>query len=110
MRPSFFQELALIVIALACPHCHSAQVGKGGKTSTGKQRQLRQNERCIHRTLILDYSHWGRQPQVKGQIVDMAPNGRGISDTARALGISKDTVLISLSQIIRRHRAWRTDL
>jgi hypothetical protein len=40
----------------------------------------------------------GRLPHVKQQIVDMALNGSGIRDTARVLGISKDTVLSKLKK------------
>ncbi len=86
----------MVLIAVECPHCHSDDVGKGGKTSTGKQRYLCRNEACFTRTFILDYDYRGRQPEIKAQIIDMAVNGSGIRDTARVLGISTDTVLSEL--------------
>ncbi len=99
----------MVLIAVECPHCHSDDIGKGGKTSTGKPRYLCRNEACSHRTFLLDYDYRGRQPEVKAQIIDMAVNGSGIRDTARVLGVSTDTVLselkkkkASLSQSTRR--------
>jgi transposase-like protein len=56
---------------------------KRGKTSNDKQRYLCQNDACLHQTFVLEYSHQGRLPQVKQQIVEMALNGSGTRDTAR---------------------------
>ena len=88
----------MVLIPVQCPHCHSDQVGKGGQTSTGKQRYRCQNEACPHRTFLRDYSYRGCLPEVKRQAVDMAVNGSGIRDTARVLEISKDTVLSELKK------------
>ena len=88
----------MVLIAVECPHCHSDDVGKGGKTSMGKQRYLCRNEACSTRTFILNYDYRGRQPEIKAQIIDMAVNGSGIRDTARVLGISTDTVLSELKK------------
>ncbi len=88
----------MVLIPVQCPHCDSDQVVKRGKSTEGKQRYLCQNEACSHQTFILEYSYRGRAPEVKQQIVDMALNGSGIRDTARVLGISKDTVLSELKK------------
>ncbi len=88
----------MVLIPVHCPHCDSDQVVKRGKSTEGKQRYLCQNQACSHQTFILDYSYRGRVPEVKQQIVDMALNGSGIRDTARVLGISKDTVLSALKK------------
>ena len=88
----------MVLIPVHCPHCDSGQVVKRGKTSNGKQRYLCQNEACDHQTFLLDYDHRARLPEIKRQIVDMALNSSGIRDTARVLGISKDTVMSELKK------------
>jgi len=88
----------MVLIAVCCPHCGSDQVVKRGKISNGKQRYLCQNETCTHQTFLLDYDHRARLPEIKRQIVDMALNSSGIRDTARVLGISKDTVISELKK------------
>ena len=88
----------MTLVLVHCPQCNGAQVVKRGKTDTEKQRYLCQNEACSQRTFILDYRYRGRLPEVKRQIIDMALNGSGIRDTARVLGISKDTVLSELKK------------
>jgi transposase-like protein len=85
-------------VPVYCPQCDSDHVVKRGKTDVGKQRYLCQNDACAQRTFILEYCYRGRLPEVKRQIVDMALNGSGIRDTARVLGISKDTVLSELKK------------
>ena len=35
-------------IAVRCPHCHSEQIVKRGKTRRGTQRYLCQNTLCAH--------------------------------------------------------------
>ena len=88
----------MTLLPVHCPQCATDQVVKRGKTSNEKQRYLCQNEACPQQTFLLEYSHRGRLPQVKQQIVDMALNGSGIRDTARVLRISKDTVLSELKK------------
>ena len=88
----------MTLLPVRCPQCKNDQVGKRGKTSNEKQRYLCQNEVCPQQTFVLEYRHRGRLPQVKRQIIDMALNGSGIRDTARGLGISKDTVLSELKK------------
>ena len=88
----------MVLIPVRCPHCDTDQVVKRGKTETGKQRYLCQNEACRHRTFIRDYSYRACLPEVKQQIIDMALNGSGVRDTGRVLGISKDTVVSALKK------------
>ena len=82
-----------------CPYCNSIDVRLYGKTTTGKQRYLCKNHNCKHKTFLLDYSRTGDQPGIKDKIVSMAMNGSGTRDTARVLGISKDTVTRTLRNL-----------
>ena len=83
-------------ISVRCPHCHSDQIVKRGKTGCGTQRYLCQNGTCATGSFLLDYRYQGRLPEVKHQIIDMSLNASGVRDTARALHISTDTVLNEL--------------
>src|SRR5713101_770226 len=83
----------MTLIAVQCPHCHSEQVVKRGKTDSGTQRYLCQNTACVKGSFLLDYRNRGCVPEVKQHIIDMSLNASGIRDTARVLHISPDTVL-----------------
>jgi len=83
-------------ISVRCPHCHSDQIVKRGKTGCGTQRYLCQNATCATGSFLLDYRYQGRLPEVKHQIIDMSLNASGVRDTARVLHISTDTVLNEL--------------
>jgi transposase-like protein len=83
-------------ISVRCPHCHSEQVVKRGKTHRGTQRYLCQNTACTKGSFLLDYRHRGCVPEVKHTIIDMSLNASGVRDTARVLHISTDTVLTEL--------------
>ena len=83
-------------IAVRCPHCHSEQIVKRGKTGCGTQRYLCQNTPWHTGCFLLDYRYLGRLPEVKHQIIDMSLNASGVRDTARVLRISTDTVLSEL--------------
>ena len=85
-------------IAVQCPHCHSEQVVKRGKTDSGTQRYLCQNIVCVKGSFLLDYRNRGCLPEVKHTIIDMSLNASGIRDTARVLRISTDTVLSALKK------------
>jgi transposase-like protein len=39
------------------------------------------------------FTNQGRLPEVKAKILEMTPNGSGIRDTSRVLGISPHTVI-----------------
>jgi insertion element IS1 protein InsB len=85
-------------IAVQCPHCHSEQIVKRGKTGCGTQRYLCQNTGCATGSFLLDYRNQGCVPEVKQSIIDMSLNASGIRDTARVLRISTDTVLRELKK------------
>jgi transposase-like protein len=59
-------------ISVRCPHCHSDQIVKRGKTGCGTQRYLCQNATCATGSFLLDYRYQGRLPEVKHQIIDMS--------------------------------------
>jgi insertion element IS1 protein InsB len=85
-------------IAVRCPHCHSDQIVKRGKTARGTQRYLCQNTLCIKGSFLLDYCNRGCLPEVKDLIIDMSLNASGVRDTARSLHISTNTVLRELKK------------
>ena len=85
-------------IAVQCPHCHSEQIVKRGKTRRGTQRYLCQNMACAKGSFLLDYRNRGCLPEVKHTIMDMSLNASGVRDTARVLRISTDTVLSELKK------------
>jgi insertion element IS1 protein InsB len=86
------------LIPVLCPHCHSDQVIKGGKTQAGKQRYKCHNVDCCRYSFQLDLTYQGLSPEVKEQIVDMALSGSGIGETARGLKISPTTVINELKK------------
>jgi insertion element IS1 protein InsB len=90
--------LRVSLVAVRCPQCGSDEVIKRGKTDTGGQRYRCRNAVCAQGSFLLEYRYQGYLPRVKRQIVDMALNGSGIRDTARVLGISKDTVVSELKK------------
>ena len=61
-------------IAVQCPHCHSEQIVKRGKTRWGTQRYLCQNMACAKGSFLLDYRNRGCLPEVKHTIIDMSLN------------------------------------
>jgi insertion element IS1 protein InsB len=83
-------------ISVRCPHCHSEQVVKRGKTHRGTQRYLCQNTACTKGSFLLDNRNRGCVPEVRQTIIDMSLNASGVRDTARVLHISTDTVLNEL--------------
>jgi IS1 family transposase/transposase-like protein len=88
----------MVFISVQCPHCHSDQIVKRGKTGCGTQRYLCQNVTCATGSFLLDHRYQGRLPEVKHQIIDMSLNASGVRDTARVLRISTDTVLRELKK------------
>jgi insertion element IS1 protein InsB len=88
----------MVLMPVLCPHCHSDQVIKGGKTKTGIQRYKCLNVNCPRYSFQLDLMYKGRCPAIKEQIVDMRLNGSGIRDTARVLRISPTTVINALKK------------
>jgi len=88
----------MVLVAVTCPYCHSKHVIQGGETETGNQRYRCQQSDCSHRSFALDPIYKGRLPQIKEQGLDIALNGSGIRDTARALKISPATVINELKK------------
>ena len=81
-----------------CPHCHSDQGIKGGKTTAGQQRYKCLNTNCPRDSLHLDLLSQGRAPAIKEQSVEMRRNGSGIRETARVWKISPTTVMNTLKK------------
>ena len=85
----------MVLEAVACKHCgQTQQVKRYGTTRSGTQRY-----RCFDcgRTAPADrfvktYIHKARDPLVKAQITQLGLNGSGVRDTARVLGINRNTV------------------
>ena len=88
----------MVLEPVCCPHCHTTDVVKNGKSAEGKQRYRCRNVECPRASFILNYSYRGYLPGVKQQIADMAMNGSGIRDTARVLHISPTTVIEELKK------------
>src|SRR4030095_798043 len=103
----------MVLISVLCPHCHSDQVIKGGKTKTGQQRYKCQNADCPHYSFQRTLIYKGRSSEIKGNIVDMSLNGSGSRDTARVLKISPTTIISELKKTrvaksteVNPFRAW----
>ena len=62
--------MPLAFISVRCPHCHSDQIVKRGKTGYGTQRYLCQNATCATGSFLLDYQ--------KGFGVALAPGAQHI--------------------------------
>lgn len=84
--------------SVECPHCHSTEVVKHGKSPVGKQRYRCQNSECPYRTFVLSQTYPGRTQQVKQQIVEMTLDGSGVRDIARVLHVSPTTVIQELKK------------
>lgn len=85
-------------LAVKCPHCHSTDAVKYGKSAEQKQRYLCRNNECPYRTFILEQSYPGRSPKVKEQITEMTLNGSGVRDVSRVLKVSPTTVIKELKK------------
>ena len=75
-----------------CKYCQSSEVVRYG-TQSGRSR-FRCKTCC--RIFKTDYIYRAYEPGVKEQIVDMALNGSGVRDTARVLGVGKNTVIATI--------------
>jgi insertion element IS1 protein InsB len=91
-------EIAVAYLQIRCPTCQSTDVIKHGITAQGKQRYRCKNLSCSSQTFLVEYSHQGRVPAVKQQILEMTLNGSGIRDIARVLHISPTTVIEALKK------------
>ena len=89
----------MAVVKVKCPYCGTEDVIAYGFSKSGKKRYACRNPECSHRTFQLDYTYIAKQPGIAEKIVDMAMNGSGTRDTARVLGIDKDTVTRHLRKL-----------
>jgi transposase-like protein len=88
-----------VYLPLECPSCKDTKsIVRFGKASNNKQRYCCQNDACSRKTFIVGYDNKGWLKDVKDKIIDMAVNGSGIRDTARVLGISRETVLSTIKK------------
>lgn len=80
---------------ITCPNCQSSDVQKNGHCENGTQRW-----RCktCKKSFQLTYSYKAREPGVKDQIDQLTLNSSGVNDTARVLGISKNTMINHLKK------------
>jgi len=85
-------------MAVQCPHGHSAQIVKHGKTHRGTQGYLCQPMACAKGRFRLDYHNRRCWPEVKHTIIAMSRNASGVRDTARVLRMSTDPVLSELKK------------
>lgn len=81
-----------MMTAIHCISCQSPDVIKAGKQPNGAQRYRCQNLHCDRTIFLLDYSAKGRLPEMKYRIIEMLQQGKGVRETARALGVSTDIV------------------
>jgi insertion element IS1 protein InsB len=86
------------VVERQCPECGSREVVRYGRQAKGEQRYRGNNGDCARRIFLRQSHHTGRLPEVKRQRVDMALNGSGIRDTARALRVSPMTMMSTLKK------------
>jgi len=84
---------------ICCPYCKQDDVIRHSKSAKGAQRFLCKNDKCETKTFMLDYCYKACKPGIREQVVEMAINGAGVRDTARVLGIDKNTVMSTLKKI-----------
>jgi len=84
---------------ITCRYCGEANVTYSGRNSAGNQRC-----KCAdcHRTFLLTYSNRACAPGVQEQIVEMGLNASGVRDTARVLGVDKNTVCATFKKKLRK--------
>ena len=83
---------------ISCPHCNGTDLGKAGKSASGVQRFFCKNDDCKTHTFMLKYCYKACESGMKEKIIEMAINASGIRDTARVLGIDKNTVISQLKK------------
>jgi insertion element IS1 protein InsB len=95
---NMMRRKSMVSVPVQCPYCQSTEVIKADKQANVTQRYRCQNEQCTQRIFLLQYQDWGRAPEIRRQVIDMAINGSGIRDTARVLRISPTTVIAVLKK------------
>lgn len=71
-------------VEFQCPHCHSNNIVKSGKSSIGKQHYRCKN--CQKR-FITDYTYKAYLPGIDSKITQLTKEGLGFRSTERMLGI-----------------------
>lgn len=79
---------------ILCKYCDSSEVVRYGIQSGHSRFRCKQCGR-IFKT---EYIYRAYESGVEDRIVDMALNGSGVRDTARVLGIGKNTVMAKLKK------------
>ena len=87
--------------AITCPICGGNETSKQGKTPSGAQRFRCHNEACTRGIFQDSYTYKANEPGVKEKIDDLIVNSSGVRDTARVLGINKNTVCSHLKKKVR---------
>lgn len=90
----------MVKVSLECIHCKSTDVIKAGKNKSSSNPKGTQRYKCKNcmRIFQKDYRYLASLPSVKEKVIEMAINGSGTRDTARVLGIGKDTVTKTLKK------------
>jgi transposase-like protein len=78
-------------IEIECPHCHSQDLVKNGKSSNGTQKWQRNSCR---KHFHLDYRYRAWQTRTKEKIIEMTLNSSGVRDIGRMLHINKVQCLV----------------
>ena len=78
-----------------CPHCNCNDLQKNGRRPNGTQRWI--CKQC-KKSFQFSYRYKAREPRVKEQIDALTLNSSGVRDTARVLGINKNTVIAHLKK------------
>ena len=87
----------MTLVALKCPFCGSAHVGKNG-FNNGKQRSICKNSKCSHKTFYAEYTYKAYQPDIQSSIMRLSVNGNGTRAISRCLGIHRDSVTAALKK------------
>jgi len=82
-------------IPVLCRYCESSSVVRYGTQSGSARFKCK----CCGRIFKTEYVYRACEPGVKDRIVEMALNGSGIRDTARVLGIGKNTAISTLKKV-----------
>ena len=78
-----------------CPKCDSKKIKKAGFNTCGVQRYFCRNVSC---DVMLSYRYKVYNDGVIEQAIEMTINSSGMRDTARVLGISRNTISKALKK------------
>lgn len=80
----------MVLEPVVCKYCAQTEhVYRHGTSPEGKKRY-----RCkaCQRSFLANYTYKAADPAVRQQILPMTLNGSGVRDTARVLGINRNTI------------------